>query len=982
MKKLRSFPTKIAYSTFSLGILFTGLAFFVAKQRQSDHEAARLESLSQETTETFFQSLNIITYGLAATRGIYGASKTVEHAELRKFVDSLDIKRNFPSVWGFGFIEYVPKAKLKQFLRETRSDDQPNFSIKNKSAFPSSFIIKHIFPYNVNQSAAGLDISFEDHRREAALMATDTGKPTLTRRIDLVQDSHKETGFLFLSPIYEKKAPLRTVAERRKAIRGWVYAPLTLQKIVTPILNKYGRSIFLDVYDEDGKILFGHRAKEDDRTIVSKFRIGSRQWTIKITPKATFYTSEPARFLPYAILPLGILLTLVTSVIIHRLINSKDTAFVSKIKEGEAFIKDILRSANSAIIVTNQQGIIQSFNRRASEMLGYQAEELVSKANFNLFYQPHSLKQEDPADQTNSPLPNDHSDPTLSKLASLGAEERKECSFIPKNRSRLLPVEISVSFMRKPDGEITGFIIIADDITKRNEQEQELKKNEALFKAYFEHSPHGFAFLSLDETWINVNNAMCEMLGYKPEDLIGKRCIDITYQDDKINPDEESLVKRLIEREIDTFDIEKRYIHANGNPVWVTRSVALIRDENDKPRFFINHIQDMQLRKDQENAISLHSYNLSLFKAALDMHAVVSITTPEGDLTYVNDKFCEWSRYSRHELIGTSQTRVILPPKDEEDFDSINEQLSAGKCWHGQIRVKAKDGTIHWSATTMVPFMNEERKLSQIISIRTDISEQKAIEFKQERLVAELDRSNRELANFAYLVSHDLKAPLRGLNSVATWLDQDYGDQLGEEGRNHIRLLKSRVKRMHGFIDGLLQFSRVGREQTALSRICLHSEISAIIEAISAPKGIKFYIDTELPDIYFEAIRIRQVFQNFISNAVKYMQDERGEVHIGCISPSIGEIRCYIRDTGPGIEEKYFDKIFKLFQTLHAKDDYESTGVGLALIKKIIEGKGGRVWVESKIGVGSTFWFTLPTTLLVTKGDKKKQNITQHSSLA
>jgi light-regulated signal transduction histidine kinase (bacteriophytochrome) len=237
--------------------------------------------------------------------------------------------------------------------------------------------------------------------------------------------------------------------------------------------------------------------------------------------------------------------------------------------------------------------------------------------------------------------------------------------------------------------------------------------------------------------------------------------------------------------------------------------------------------------------------------------------------------------------------------------------------------------------------------------------ERKHSENRQLQLVGELAAVNQELKEFAYIISHDLKAPLRGISSLADWLRSDYGDRLDDEGRDMLQLMSGRVRRMSDLIDGVLEYSRVGRVRNNKTQVNLSQLLHETIDMISTPDGIQIAIDTELPTITFEKTRMQQVFQNLIGNAVKYMGKPEGEIHIGH-SEMKDCWEFYVSDTGMGIEARHFDKVFQIFQTLAPRDQSESTGVGLAIVKKIVESYDGKIWLTSEVGQGSTFCFTLP----------------------
>jgi len=257
--------------------------------------------------------------------------------------------------------------------------------------------------------------------------------------------------------------------------------------------------------------------------------------------------------------------------------------------------------------------------------------------------------------------------------------------------------------------------------------------------------------------------------------------------------------------------------------------------------------------------------------------------------------------------------------------------------------------------------------------LKNEVAIRRTIQQQQQQLLEKLKAVNQELKEFAYVVSHDLKAPLRGISTIATWIVNDYKDKLDEEGKKQLELLLSRVNRMQNLIEGVLQYSRVGRGQEERCPVDLNALVAEIIDSIAPPEHIKIRVNTTLPTIICDRTRMTQLFQNLISNAVKYMDKPHGLIEIDCHDQENYWVFS-VRDNGPGIEEKYFDKIFQIFQTLSPRDEYESTGVGLSLVKKIVELYGGKVWVESKVGHGSTFYFTLPKQERGVKYEKLQAN--------
>jgi light-regulated signal transduction histidine kinase (bacteriophytochrome) len=257
------------------------------------------------------------------------------------------------------------------------------------------------------------------------------------------------------------------------------------------------------------------------------------------------------------------------------------------------------------------------------------------------------------------------------------------------------------------------------------------------------------------------------------------------------------------------------------------------------------------------------------------------------------------------------------------------------------------------------PIFDEKGEVMGSVHIAKDITKRKLAEERQAELLKQVESANRELKDFAYIVSHDLKAPLRGIKTLADWIATDYADKLDDEGKEQVNLLLNRVSRMHNLIDGVLQYSRVGRVKEKHVRINLNELVPEIIDTIAPPENIEITVKDKLPVVEFEETRIIQLFQNLLNNAVKYMDKPQGRITIGCVQEN-GFWKFSVGDNGPGIEEQYFEKIFQIFQTLSPRDEVESTGVGLSVVKKIVEMYGGKIWVESKVGEGTTFFFTLP----------------------
>lgn len=374
--------------------------------------------------------------------------------------------------------------------------------------------------------------------------------------------------------------------------------------------------------------------------------------------------------------------------------------------------------------------------------------------------------------------------------------------------------------------------------------------------------------------------------------------------------------------------------------------------------FFLFRPLVLHIREREQIEDVLHKNEEEQFKVMIRTSLDAFLETDmSGRILEVNDAYCELMGYGREELLTMSKADVTEVETAEETARHIGKLLETGSDRY-EARKRRKDGVIQ-----IVEVSSNYGKVNggRIYSFMRNITERKQAEEQRDRLLREIESANDELKNFAYVVSHDLKAPLRAIASLADWLSTDYADKLDEEGKEHMRLLINRVRRMDGLIDGILLYSRVGRVKETIVAVDLNRLVREVIDLLAPPANFTVTVANPLPTVMTEPTRIQQVFQNLLSNAIKYMDKPEGRILIAC-NAEAAQWRFSVADNGPGIRQEHFGKIFQLFQTLAPRDRVESSGVGLALVKKIVEMYGGQVWVESTVGEGSTFLFTLPRT--------------------
>ncbi|MHC4395472.1 MAG: ATP-binding protein [Planctomycetota bacterium] len=343
---------------------------------------------------------------------------------------------------------------------------------------------------------------------------------------------------------------------------------------------------------------------------------------------------------------------------------------------------------------------------------------------------------------------------------------------------------------------------------------------------------------------------------------------------------------------------------------------------------------------------------LHLFRNLIDRsNDCIFVIEPKwGRFLDVNERACDSLGYTREEFLDMAVKNIDeFIPDDASWQDRISELKLKGDIID-QGRYRRKDATGFFVEISLKYVIQKEK--NYIIAVARDITERKRAEEKQAELI-------QELRDFAYIVSHDLKAPLGGIKILTDWISADCADKLDDEGMKQIGLLQAQVERMHNLIEGVLQYSKAGRSREEDVQVNLSALVSDVIDMVAPPKHITITIEDQLPTVKCEETRIRQVFVNLLSNAIKYMDKPKGRIRIGCVEEN-DFWKFSVTDNGLGIDEKHFERIFQMFQTLSPKDEFESTGIGLTVIKKIVELYGGKIWVESELGSGSTFFFTLP----------------------
>jgi PAS domain S-box-containing protein len=606
----------------------------------------------------------------------------------------------------------------------------------------------------------------------------------------------------------------------------------------------------------------------------------------------------------------------------------------------------------------NQYGVYTYASPKVRDLLGYEPEEVIGRTPFDFM----------PAEEAQR----------IGAIFQASMKSQKPFAAIEnvnlRKDGRRVVLETSAVPFFDADGKFAGYRGIDRDVTERREAEKSLREKEQTIRAIVETSQEWIWAVDLEGFHTYSNPAIERILGYKPEELIGRRSFDLMHEEDRKQITEE--FPQWIKQKSGWTGRIIRWRHKDGSYRYLESNAVAILDSQGNLTGFRGVDRDITERKRAEE--KLRSEEKKYHEIVDSLAEGLGISDENYVWTYVNKRFAEMLRYGQDEMIGRKVTDFM----DEQNRKTMAEQIAKRKRGVSEpydVGWVTKDGHKVYTMVSPKGIYDEEGNFRASFGVLVDITERKKAEDERESLLKAIEQKNKELESILYVASHDLKSALLGIESLGNDLKEscelvklvlaDRLEQLDEKSRNAldrdipetVKSILSSAGKMEVLLGGLLRLSHAGSAVLKVERLDMNRILAKVVENFkqrAAEKKVSVDIE-ELPGCIGDVSLIKEVFSNLLDNALKYLDDSRrGVVRVWGKVEDGQSIYC-VEDNGIGIAREYYEKIFDMFYQLeHGKKRGE--GLGLTIVRRIVERHKGRVWVASEVGKGSRFYVSLP----------------------
>ncbi len=928
-------------------------AWKLTSEETYDRNGDSFAGLAAENERALVYRMESYARALDGVAGLIGASDTVTLADWKSYVATLDLPQKLRGMNGIGFIEQVPENGLDAVIARYRDLGLTDLKPHSETAAEDNFMVTYIEPAEDNRQASGLNIALEEHRRQAAIRARDTGLATITKRIYLTQDSTHSAAFLLLRPLYRIGAPISTVAERREAFLGWIYAPFVGFKFLQHLSASQGNLVALQVFDgEDAdpeKLIYDGKwsvfsLTEPDHAITKTIELFGQSWTLNwsSTPafEASVASSEPA-----LVLAAGMLLSAMLAAYLmvyarreestKRIVDDK----TREVAEREVENRSLVDTAMVGIVLLDETGKVLSANRTAQDMFCVKAGN--GEGTSVTFLEALGFDDDSPSHVLDLISRTENGDPSTSTvtICCKNDEERE--------------VDLQMNRWRTEAG-ADRFTVIARDVSVQSRMRIALEQAEERWALALAGANIGVFDTNLTTGTSIVSDVWRRMIGFGPDDDIDP----LKEWHRRLHPDDKQKVhannRACLKGQEEHARNEYRIRHRDGRWIWM-RSDAMVIERNDDGRAlrFVGTETDITELRLAEAA---HQASEKRFRVAIE-HAPIgmALLDLDGHWIKVNDAICRFFGYSKDNLLQTTIAELTDPDDRESDKTQVTKLMTGDiESYQVEKRYTHRDGSTIWGLLSVSLARDEAGKPGYIISQLLDVTHRR-----------EVDRLQAE---FISTVNHELRTPLTAIQGALGLLQANFSERASDKEKTLLSHSYESAQRLARLVNDILDVEKMaqGKQDYRIETTDIVALVRQIAESQSpSTEKLGVGIDTVLPGIAIMADvdvdRFSQALINIISNAAKF-SNGADRIIVSVRQLADERVHITVQDFGPGIPASFRPKIFGKF----AQADSSSTrkaqgsGLGLSITKSIIEAFGGSVGFDSVEGEGSTFYFLLP----------------------
>jgi PAS domain S-box-containing protein len=610
--------------------------------------------------------------------------------------------------------------------------------------------------------------------------------------------------------------------------------------------------------------------------------------------------------------------------------------------------RTLVERMNEGAATLSANGTILFCNRRLADMVKLPPEQLLGSSFSSMLRQ-------------------DEGNRLRELLQSADSGVRTEGELLRKDGTSL-PVQLSVSAVAFGESEKV-FCLVATDLSELNRAKRGLREQSEIFELAHD----AILIRDLDSRIQSWNRGARDLYGWPAEEVLGRVSFELLHT---VFPEPLQAIMASLQARKE-WEGELKQTRCDGRKIVAASRWSLLRDQRGNPTAILEINRDVTARIEAEQKLRMASrYTRSLIEASLDSLVTISRA---GKITDVNEATEIVTGIARERLIDTDFSDYFTEPEKARQW--YRQAFAEGTVRDYPLAIRSISGVVTEVMYNASVFRNQAGEVEGVFAAARDVTERNRIEAARiqanealrelnqelESRVAlrtqELADSMKELESFAYSVSHDLRAPLRHIDGFLTLLSTRAYATLDDSSKHYIDRTREGSRRMGKLIDDLLQFSRIGRTEIHKMPVDLNMVIEEVLRELE-PEICKRKVNwklTRLHTVNADKAMLLQAIENLIANALKFTRGrETAEIEIGLKPGANGEFVFFVRDNGAGFDMRYYNKLFQVFQRLHAEHEFEGTGIGLAIARTVVERHGGRIWAESTLGEGATFYFSLP----------------------